>query len=177
MATSTSLYGSKCATPDCFEPRRGKSKYCPTHREIARQQFLKNINDQKAAREARDTELEALFKKAHEAGHAAATAHKPTPMIVERHANQLDDNSPVEQSWRVDEGACGFAWVNIRPGNCAAANFAKKNYRARKHYYGGVEISVSDYGQSYERKYKYAQAFAAVLKAAGITAYAGSRLD
>ena len=38
-------------------------------------------------------------------------------------------------------------------------------------------IRAQGYGQSYEKKMAYAQAYAAVIQKAGITAYAQGRLD
>lgn len=119
----------------------------------------------------------ALFAKADAAGKAAAVANVPTPMIVSEHANPLNDASPVKNSWFVADGACGFAWVIVRPGNCSFANWLKKNAGARPAYYGGTEYWIRDYGQSVERKEAYARAFAKVVSEAGIKAYADSRLD
>lgn len=118
-----------------------------------------------------------LHSKADAAGRVAATQHSPQPMIVQQHANMLDDNSPVVKEYFVSDGVCGFAWINIRPGNCSYALWAKKNLGARKGYYGGMELWVRDFGQSYERKHAYATAYANVLKEYGIKAYAGGRLD
>lgn len=120
----------------------------------------------------------ALFAKAQEAGLAAAAKHTPTPMVVSQHANPLNDASPVKQAWLVPSGVCGFAWVQIRPANSSFANWMKKNTNARPDsYLGGIAMSVREYGQSMELKEKYAEAFAAVLKEAGISAYANSRMD
>jgi hypothetical protein len=75
-------------------------------------------------------------------------------------------------------GSCGFAWINVRPGNSKFANWLKKNQGWRRDSYeGGVAKSVSDYGQVMELKEAYAQAFAATLREAGVKAYAASRLD
>lgn len=119
-----------------------------------------------------------LFKDADVVGKAAADACVPVPMIVREHANPLNDNSRVVREYApVMGGACGFAWVNIKPGNCAAANYAKKVLRARKSYYGGVDIWVGAYGQSMAKKESYAAAFAGVLAKAGVSAYSMSRMD
>jgi hypothetical protein len=122
-------------------------------------------------------ELKAIFDEAHEAGIAAVKKTTPTPMIVSQHANMLDDSSPVEKAWWVDSGACGFAWINIHPGTSKAARYAKKYLDARVGYPSGMQIWVSDFGQSVELKEAYANAFAAVLRKHDIKAYAGSRLD
>jgi len=118
-----------------------------------------------------------LWDKAHQAGLEAANNHTPTPMVVQQHQNACDDNSPVTKQWYVPQGVCGFAWVNIRPGNCSFANWLKKNNLARSAYRGGVDIWIRDFGQSMELKEKYARAFAKVITNAGIKAYPQSRMD
>lgn len=122
--------------------------------------------------------LQELFARAEAAGRAAAAARVPEPMVVVQRADPLDDASPIVKRYApVMDGVCGFAWIVIRPGNCAAARYAKANLGARAGYGGGIHIWVSAYNQSYERKSAHASAFAAVLRAAGINAYADSRLD
>jgi hypothetical protein len=121
--------------------------------------------------------LEILFLKAEMAGMEAATATTVTPMIVSQHENPFNDASPVEKSWFVEGGVCGFAWVNIKPGNCPFANWMKKNKGAGKDYYGGTSYSIHEYGQSMTRKEAHARAFAGVLNESGIKAYCMSRMD
>jgi hypothetical protein len=111
-----------------------------------------------------------LFDKAYAAGVAAAEAITPVPMIVQ-------DAQTGHVYAPVMDGVCGFAWVNVRPGNSAFARYLKKECGATKGYYGGVNYRVYGYGQSYEKKSAFADAFAAVLSEAGITAYAEGRLD
>ena len=72
---------------------------------------------------------------------------------------------------------CGFAWVTVRPGNSRFANWLKKTDKASPAYRGGVQIWVSDYEQSYDRKLAHAQAMARVLSDNGINASASGRLD
>lgn len=118
------------------------------------------------------------YSEAVKAGQEAANAKRPTPMIVAEHTNPLDDNSPILQSWNVPDGVCGFAWVNVKPGNSAFAKWLVKLGIARKDsYYGGVTIWIRDYNQSYERKLAHAEAMAKVLTAYGIRCYASGRLD
>lgn len=107
-----------------------------------------------------------VFSAAHEAGLAAGGAVVPVPMVVSGYEHQ-----PVM------DGVCGFAWINIHPGTCPAARYAKKYLGARKAYEGGMQIWVSAYNQSMTRKSAYAGAFAKVLMENGITAYAGERMD
>lgn len=126
------------------------------------------------------TEFSTLYAKADAAGIAAAKAMTPTPMVVGQaksfFSNEIDYTKPVEI---VNDGVCGFAWINLKPGNSPFANWLKKNKLARKdEYYGGVTIWVSDYNQSMERKSAYAGAFARVLNEAGYKrAYSMSRMD
>ena len=121
--------------------------------------------------------LKAMFDKARAAGLAAGESAVPTPMVVSQHADAFDDKSPVKQSWFVPDGVCGFAWVTLRPGTSPAARFAKKFLGARRGFHGGMELWVSEFGQSMARKEAFADAFAKVLKDHGVTAFAGSRMD
>jgi hypothetical protein len=118
-----------------------------------------------------------LFAQADAAGKAAAESAVPAPMIVGEETapfnGVIDYTKPT---YFVSEGLCGFAWVSFK-GNTAFGRWAKKTGKATKAYGGGLQIWVSSYGQSVTRKEAYAQAFATVLRDAGIEAYAGSRLD
>lgn len=123
-------------------------------------------------------QCEELFRSAHLAGYAAGEGEVPAPMVVVEHANPLDDNSPVVRVYEPHtEGVCGFAWVNVRPGNSSFARWLVDSGHARKGYHGGVDLWVREFGQSYQRKMAYARAFAQVLQEAGIRAYASGRLD
>lgn len=125
------------------------------------------------------SELELLFQAAERAGMAAGKAAVPTPMIVVQHRNPFDDSSEVIKQYApIMDGVCGFAWINIRPGTCAAARYAKETHRGRRDSYaGGVSVHVGAFGQSLERKAAYARAYAKVLRDAGIQAYSRSRID
>lgn len=129
------------------------------------------------ARKERYAEFETLYAKAHEAGHAAAVAVNPVPMVVGEADGLSNRFKPGGQQWFVSEGVCGFAWIVVRPGNSSFARWLKKEKKASKDYYGGVSLWIRDYNQSMQRKEAYAHAFAGVLKAAGIEAYGQSRLD
>ena len=130
------------------------------------------------ARQANYNSFILAFQQAKEVGYAAGRNACPTPMVVSEHVNPLNDSSAVKQEWFVGDGACGFAWVNVSPGNCSFAKWLVKNGHARKSYYGGVDIWVHDHGQSIERKEAHAYAMVDVLKAQlGVKAYASSRMD
>jgi hypothetical protein len=119
----------------------------------------------------------ALYEQAEAAGRAAADAAVPVPMIVGEETSPfsgiIDHSKPT---YFVSDGLCGFAWVKFA-GNTGFGRWAKKAGKARPSYGGGLQVSVFGYGQSVARKEAYAQAFADVLREAGVTAYAESRLD
>lgn len=138
-----------------------------------------------AAREAlkadRDIEFSKLFAKAYGAGIDAGMKVRPVPIVVGSPVSMFGEGSDkIDRSqphWVIDDGACGFAWVNVRPGNSPFANWLKRKGIASPRYGGGVEIWISEFNQSVDRKYAMARAMADVLKEAGIVAFAGSRLD
>lgn len=120
--------------------------------------------------------FQALIETAFQAGRQAGADVAPNPMLV-AHCDingKLDTTKPIH---RVDDGACGFAWVKIRPATTAFAKWLKANNIARPSYNGGIDIWISEFGQSVDRKTAMATAVAKVLREAGIDAYADSRLD
>lgn len=121
--------------------------------------------------------FECLYELARNAGMGAALGAKPVPMFVSQPSDPLNDNSVPKAMWYVPEGVCGFAWINVRPGFSSFAKWLVKNGKARAAYSGGVDIWVSEFGQSMDRKEAYAHAFAKVLSDAGVNAYASSRMD
>lgn len=137
------------------------------------------IAAESAERKLRYAAFAAAYDKAVAAGRAAGEACSPRPMIVTQHVNALDDGSPAAKQWYAAEGACGFAWVKVFPGNCSFAKWLIKQGIAKgRAYAGGVDIWVSAFGQSIERKQACASAMAKVLVAElGVKAYADSRLD
>jgi hypothetical protein len=126
------------------------------------------ISAEKVERAARYQEFDRLYLEAWMAGRDAARACRPRPMVV----------TTEEGDWLdiVDDGMCGFGWVNV-PGNTSFGRWLVKTGKARPGYPKGLEIWISDYGQSYERKAAHAGAMADYLRAKGIDCYAGSRLD
>ena len=121
--------------------------------------------------------IESLYIQAHDAGNNAVTQTTVTPMIVTQAANPLDDSSAVVNAWIVNDGVCGFASVIIKPATSKFAKFLVANQLARKHYAGGVSMSIRDFNQSLTKKEAYAQGFAKVLNDNGINAYVDSRMD
>lgn len=114
--------------------------------------------------------FEKLWQEADAAGKAAAAAIIPRAMVV-----SWREGATLRREY-VAEGVCGFAWVKF-PGNGAFGRWAKKQGLARKGYGPGLEYWISDYNQSMQRKEAYAIAFAKILREAGISAYADSRMD
>ena len=121
----------------------------------------------------------AVYAKAQAAGMAAGQGARPTPMVVGSPSTPFgNDVDPKQPTYYVSEGVCGFAWVNVRPGNSSFAKWLVANKVARKAYEGGVQIWVSEFNQSMARKEAYAEAMAAVFRnELGVKAYAGSRMD
>lgn len=124
-----------------------------------------------------DSEMQALFELAQDAGRAAARGTTPTPMVVQERVSPLNDSSAIRREWVVDDGPCGFAWVTIRPGTSRFARFLTRKGLARSAYGGGVQVSIRDYNQSLMRKSAHASAMARVLRENGIDAWDDSRMD
>jgi hypothetical protein len=118
-----------------------------------------------------------LFDRAHAAGVAAGTKAVPVAMIVAEADGLSSRPKKGGQVWLAEEGACGFAWVVIKPARGAFVEWLKERKIGHKHYHGGYEYPVHDFNQSIARKEAYAHAFASVLRDAGLNAYPGSRLD
>ena len=118
-----------------------------------------------------------IYQAAQQAGYQAVQAAAIAPMIVQQRANPLDDSSRLQREYYVSDGVCGFASVIVKPANCKFAKFLKEKGLGRKHYYGGLSMSVQDFNQSLQKKEAFAHAFAKVLNDNGITAYTESRMD
>ena len=81
-------------------------------------------------------------------------------------------------------GACGFAWVTIRPARGPFVTWLKKQKIGSLAYGGGWQLWTNhvitlpdEWSQSIDIKEDACYAFAQVLRENGIDAYAGSRLD
>lgn len=94
------------------------------------------------------------YNMALNAGRAAAINATPTPMVVVGGG----------QRYFVADGVCGFAWVNVKPGTSRFAKWLVSEKLARKSYSGGVDIWISDYDQSMQRKEAHAHAMANSLQ-------------
>lgn len=113
-----------------------------------------------------------IWAEAWSAGVMAGLACRPTPMIVGQQVNKFLHIVDV-----VDDGMCGFGWVKIRPANGKMARWLKAQKIGHKAYNGGWDVSVHEFGQSWERKSAAAQAAAMVLRKRGIDATSHNRID
>ena len=105
------------------------------------------------------------FDKLHNTATQAAV--EACQAVEERHGGQF--------AW-----PCGFAWVNIRPATQLFARRLKKEGIVKsRSWQGGYDIwnPSNNSTQSMDAKEAGARAYARVLQANGIHAYAQSRMD
>jgi len=123
------------------------------------------------ARRERYAQFRAVYDRAYAAGLAAGNNAIPTPMVV--------TDAMHGKQWYVEDGACGFAWIRVRPATSSFARWLlKEKIVSGRSYNGGVDIWISDHNQSVTRKEAHARAMADVLRSElGINCYADSRLD
>ncbi len=80
---------------------------------------------------------------------------------------------------------CGFAWVNFKPATTRFAHWLKKQGLADKAYEGGLNLWVSKFGQSHDKKLAYAHAYAKTIQTEivlgglepSLSVYGAGRLD
>ena len=125
-----------------------------------------------------------ILVEASEAAEAAVKACRPTPMIVGSPSTPLgNDVDPTQQTWFVEGGVCGFAWVVIRPARGTIVAELKKRKIGGAHYGGGYSLSSWQLApsirqdQSYERAVAAARGAVEVLKKYGVNAYVDARID
>lgn len=131
---------------------------------------------------AKDRANRELFERAIVAGKEAAETHEAVPMVVQEHANVLDDSSPVVKTYApAMGGVCGFAFAIIKPGNCSFALWLKKTGNGDySDYWRGVLVIAEDVkynGQSLSSKESFNNAFARVVGAEGIRVDTRSWMD
>ena len=118
---------------------------------------------------AQMTDPRELWTAAVHEGKRRAENCRPMPMGV------MEGDRLIEV---VEDGVCGFAWVNIRPARGPLVKWLKANNIGRTDSYaGGYTIWCGGYNQSMTRKAAWAYGVADVLTANGVTAYAHSRMD
>jgi len=139
------------------------SRVCILHSSIGNTAMKINLSD--------------LYQSAHAAGNAAVESTIVRPMIVRWCNDPVSFTGDAVQEHVVEDGVCGFASVIVKPANSAFAKYLALQHGARKHYYGGISLSINDFNQSLQKKEAYAKAFAGVLVDAGINAHYESRMD
>ena len=78
----------------------------------------------------------------------------------------------------VADGACGFAWLEIRPARGSLVTFLKKSGIGRVDSYNGCyRVSIHSFNQSIAKKEAYAQGVAGALRGNGYEVFANSRMD
>ena len=151
----------------------------PLARRIAMEgkKTMATISD-KTALALRDAEFGQILSDAFAKGQEAGRTASPRAMAIVA-CDLFGTPTPGAPVHVEDEGACGFAWVNIKPGNSSFAQYLKKQGIADKSYYGGVDIWISEHGQSYERKLAHARAISDHFRdnVQGVTVHASGRLD
>jgi hypothetical protein len=123
--------------------------------------------------------VEEVYREAYAAGLKAGHEVQVTPMVVGTEtspfSNVIDE---TKQTYFVEGGVCGFAWVKIRPARGKFVQFLKdKEIGSKDNYEGGYTIWCHEFGQSLTRKEAFVGAFAEVLRNYGIDAYGQSRID
>jgi hypothetical protein len=136
-----------------------------------------------------------LIKQAEAAGEKAMQelidSNKVAPMVVQQHADPMDDNSRVTEQWVVPGGPCGFASIRVKCTNGPSRKFINQLKKAglaggensfkewsKSSYYGGFMKSFTMIGgQSLAYKTAYANAYAEVLEKAGVNVWVWTRMD
>lgn len=129
--------------------------------------------------------LSEICEKADRAGNEAVETLQVVPMVVgqetELFSGKIDYSKPT---YYVEDGVCGFAWVDVYPANKGNTRLGKAERKAlesvgfKKDVYGKKYYKwISAFNQSMQKKEAYASAFAKVLRENGLKAYSGSRLD
>jgi hypothetical protein len=87
----------------------------------------------------------------------------------------ITDGSKV---YTIEDGPCGFGWVNIKPARGQFVSYLKKiGIGTRDSYYGGYTVYSQARTQSMAKNFAWASAFAEVLNQYGINATAHQRMD
>jgi len=125
-------------------------------------------------------EFEQIFAQASMAANKAYSDATPKAMAVQNSGinEGFDWSKPYEI---VQDGVCGFAWLNFPVDGRSAIAKIMKEFGAYKDYYGGLSFWSSDLmhdtTQSMQRKEAGIKAAAAVFGAHGMKCYPMSRMD
>ena len=83
-----------------------------------------------------------------------------------------------DQSFVVEGGVCGFAWLEIRPARGPLVTYLKKSGQGYYSSYSRAYIyTIHQFGQSLTRKEAMADRMAEYLRKCGYNVYANFRLD
>lgn len=127
----------------------------------------------------------AIFQEALQKAEEVAKATVPEPMIVGTAktflGNEIDE---TKKTYFIPWGACGFAWIVVKPALGKFVKWLKINDIGYKAYGGGWAIPARPkftqgkaIAQSLAINEAWARAFAQVLRDNGLNAYAESRMD
>jgi hypothetical protein len=112
--------------------------------------------------------FQAIWDEAVKAGREAVENMAVSPAIHLSDGNQIPEG----------HGPCGFAWLILKDARKGFAKWAKEKGIGRADsYYGGINVWISDYNQSMNKKETFAYAVAGVLSKHGIDARPMSRMD
>lgn len=126
-----------------------------------------------------------ICEKAHTAGMESVKNIVSRSVMVyeETHlfSGKMDHTKP---HYILDDYPCGFAWVDVYPATKGTTREGKEERKILEHfgfskntYEKSYQLWISAYNQSMQKKETYARAFADVLRANGLKAYSGSRMD
>ncbi len=107
--------------------------------------------------------FEETYRQADIAGIEAGNKIQPIAMVVNEHSNPLNDQSDIVKSYYVADGVCGFAWLELK-GNTSFGKWALAAHVARKGYPNGLAIWCHHFGQSMQRKTKWAHTVSQYLR-------------
>lgn len=129
--------------------------------------------------EIKKASVDEVYREAYAAGLKTGNEVQVTPMVVGTEtspfSNIIDE---TKQTYFVEGGVCGFAWIKISPARGKFVQWLKQNkIGSTSTYEGGYTIWCHEFGQSLTRKEAFVQAFAKVLREYGINAYGQSRID
>ena len=155
---------STCFTAGCALHTAPRSKYCAVHKSEARAAWRAMISEKSAAREFDRELLHSLVTdsvtNATSEGVKAATLAPVEPI-------GWVTGSPCpgqREVFYVHSGICGFAWVNIK-GARGLMRQAFLDAGFSPAYSGtGLTLWVREFGQSYDRKCAFADAFVDSLR-------------
>lgn len=136
---------TRCAWGGCTKDRKGRSKYCAEHYEVADDTFRRMVDIQEKQRKARFEEYQGTCERAAAAGEAAASALK-------------------------DDGSSGRAWVHVLGANKAFPRWSKDHGYSQtepNRRVGGVRFDAPA-ALSYTQQEAWARAHAQVLKDDGV---------